>query len=133
MKTNTVWKTGHQFESTDEENKVQIDAERESGINPKAMLLSALASCSGVDVVDILTKMRVDFSGMEIEVEADQTDGQPKVFKDFHMRFRINTADENRDKVIRAIELSLEKYCGVAAMLRKNSEIHYTLELMEHG
>jgi putative redox protein len=131
MKTNTIWKSGHQFDSFDHDNKVLIDAERENGINPKAMLLSALASCSGVDVVDILTKMRVDFSGLEIEVEADQTEDQPRVFRDFHMRFRMMTDAGNRDKVVRAIELSLEKYCGVAAMLRKNSSIHYTLDLQE--
>lgn len=130
MKTSTVWQTEHQFESIEEKNRIQLDAERGHGFNPKALLLSALGACSGVDVVDILTKMRVEFSDLRIDVESDQTDGQPRVFKEFQMMYYLKTDAANKDKVIKAIDLSLEKYCGVAAMLRKNSAIHYTLTLI---
>ncbi|HNA97540.1 MAG TPA: OsmC family protein, partial [Chitinophagaceae bacterium] len=91
--------------------------------------LSAIAGCSGTDVVDILTKMRVDFSDFKIEVEADQTEEHPKVFKDIHVLYKMKTDVENEDKVRKAIDLSLEKYCGVAAMLQKNSAISYSLLL----
>lgn len=129
-KTTTKWKKAHEFTSHLGQNTIQIDGGRQNGFGPKALLLSGLAGCSGIDVVDILEKMRVEFSDFEIDVEADQTDEHPKVYKDINITFKIKTAVENEDKVRKAIDLSLEKYCGVSAMLRKNSPIHYKLELL---
>jgi putative redox protein len=131
MKTSTTWKHDHAFESTLESNKFQIDGDRKEGPNPKALLLSAIAACSGIDVVDILTKQRVEFSGMEIDVEADQTEEHPRVFKDIYIVYKLHTDAKNEDKVRKAIDLSLDKYCGVSAMLRKNSPIHYKLEVLK--
>ena len=73
--------------------------------------------------------MRVPFSGMEIDVESEQTTEHPRVFKDIWITYKLATPAENESKVRKAIDLSLEKYCGVSAMLRKNSPIHYKLEL----
>jgi putative redox protein len=131
MKTSTIWKHGHAFESKLEQNVFQIDGNRKEGPNPKALLLSAIAACSGIDVVDILEKMRVPFSDLVIDVETEQTTEHPRVFKDIMVLYKIKTAEDNEDKVRKAIELSLEKYCGVSAMLRKNSPIHYKLELLK--
>jgi putative redox protein len=127
MKTTTIWKSGHAFDSFKDNSKIEIDAK--GGFNPKALLLSGLAGCTGVDIVDILEKMRVPFADLKIEVETEQTTEPPKVFKDIHMMYTLTTAEENRDKVRKAIDLSLDKYCGVAAMLRKNSKIDYTLTI----
>ena len=131
MKTSTTWKHDHAFESKLEQNVFQIDGNRKEGPNPKALLLSAIAACSGIDVVDILEKMRVSFSDLTIDAEAEQTDEHPRVFKDIWVTYKIKTADENEDKVKKAIELSLDKYCGVSAMLRKNSPINYKLKLLK--
>ena len=131
MKTTTVWKKGHEFEAEHEGNKIQIDGSTENGHGPKALLLSALAACSGIDVVDILTKMRLEFSDFTIVVKAEQTDEHPKVFKDIHIIYKIKTAGENEDKIKKAIDLSLEKYCGVSAMLKKNSTIDYSIIIKE--
>lgn len=130
MKTRTVWKKEHQFTSYQDHNSIQIDSARQHGNSPKSLLLSGLAGCSGVDVVDILHKMRVEFSALEIDVETTQTEDNPKVFKDIHITYKVATKKENEDKVKKAIELSLDKYCGVSAMLRKNSDIHYTLQIL---
>ena len=130
-KTITTWKKGHEFEAEHEGNKIQIDGSTENGHGPKALLLSALAACSGIDIVDILTKMRMEFSDFIIEVEADQTEEHPKVFKDIFVTYTIQTDPSNEDKVKKAIDLSLEKYCGVSAMLKKNSAIHYKLQLIK--
>ena len=127
MKTITTWKKKHEFDSYHDENKIQIDGDKGNGYGPKALLLAGLAGCSGVDVVDILEKMRVDFSDLVIETEAEQTDEHPKVFTEILVTFRFKTDSKNEDKVRKAIELSLEKYCGVSAMLRKNSPINYKL------
>jgi putative redox protein len=131
MKTTTTWKHEHAFESTLENNTFQIDGNRKEGPNPKALLLSAIAACSGIDVVDILGKQRVPFSNLVIDVETEQTEEHPRVFKDIHILYKITTDPANEDKVRKAIDLSLEKYCGVSAMLRKNSPIHYKLEVLK--
>jgi putative redox protein len=129
MKTTTTWKTAHAFESLQNQSKIEIDAK--NGFSPKALLLSGLAGCTGVDVVDVLEKMRVPFANLQIDAEAEQTDEHPRVFKFITLTYRIRTGEENRDKVKKAIELSLEKYCGVAAMLRKNSRIDYEIVISE--
>lgn len=127
MKTKTVWKGGKAYQSSYNQSKIDIDGN--AGFSPKALLLSGLAACSGIDIVIVLEKMKVPFSNLEIDVEAEQTEEYPKVFKDIFMTYQITTEEENREKVIKAIELSLHKYCGVAAMLEKNSSITYTLDI----
>src|SRR5258705_12968871 len=130
-KTITTWIKAHEFEAEHEGNKIQMDGSTENGHGPKALLLSALAGCSGIDVVDILTKMRMEFSDFTIEVEADQTEEHPKVFKDIHIVYKMKTAPENKGKIRKAIDLSLEKCCGVSAMLRKNSRMDYSIVIKE--
>lgn len=130
-KTVTKWKQAHEFTSEMGHNSIKLDGSRENGFGPKALLLSGLAGCSGIDVVDILQKMRVEFSVFEIEVESEQTDEHPKVYKDISITYKINTRADNEEKVRKAIELSLEKYCGVSAMLKKNSAINYNLQILK--
>lgn len=127
MKTTTSWKSGQAFDSVQEQAKIEVDGR--GGFSPKALLLTGLAACSGIDVVDILEKMRVPFALLTIDAEADQTEEHPRVFKDIHLNYKISTGEENLDKVRKAIDLSLDKYCGVAAMLKKNSKILYTITL----
>lgn len=127
MKTKTLWKKGHVFESWQEENHIIIDGDKLSGVSPKSLLLSGLAGCSGIDVVDILEKMRVEFSDFSIDVETEQTEEHPKVFKDIMVTYSIKTDPSNEDKVRKAVELSMDKYCGVSAMLKKNSAIDFKI------
>jgi putative redox protein len=127
MKTTTIWKSGHAFDSYQGDAKIEVDSK--GGFGPKALLLTGLAGCSGIDVVDVLEKMRVPFASLQIEVKTEQTEEHPKVFKDIHLIYSLKTDEENRDKVKKAIDLSLDKYCGVAAMLKKNSKIDYTIIL----
>ena len=131
MTTITTWKSDLIFDShQDEIGSVLMDGDREVAMSPKALLLSGLAGCSGIDVVEILKKMRVEFSDLQIICEADQTEETPKVFKDILLTFAIKIDPADTDKVIKAIDLSMEKYCGVAAMLRKNSNISYKLKVI---
>ncbi|MBS1919169.1 MAG: OsmC family protein [Bacteroidetes bacterium] len=129
IKTITRWKKDHEFEAEHHGNKISMDGAVKNGHGPKALLLSALAGCSGIDLVDILTKMRVPFFSLEIEVETTQTEEPPKVFNDIVIHYKIQTDREYEKKVKKAINLSLEKYCGVAAMLKKNSTISYHLSI----
>ena len=133
MKTSTKWKHDGIFESRQEGSgkSFTIDTERKEGPGPKSLLLSGLAGCSGIDIIEILKKQRVEFSDFSIDVEADTTEEHPKVFKDIFVVYTIRTEPSNEIKVKKAIELSLEKYCGVSAMLKKNSAIHYKLQLIK--
>ena len=128
--THTVWHQDHEFTSSLDHNSIKIDGARKKGFGPKALLLAGLAGCSGIDVVDVLKKMRVKFSDFSIEVKAAQTEDYPKVYKDIYITYKIKTDQENEEKVRKAIDLSLGKYCGVSAMLQKNSPIHHTLEII---
>ena len=128
MRPTTVWKSGNAFDSFQKEAKIEIDSN--GGFNPKALLLSGLAACTGIDLVSLLEKMRVPFADLTIEAETSQTEDHPRVFRDIHLKYMIRTGEENLEKVKKAIDLSLEKYCGVAAMLKKNSKIDYTISLL---
>ena len=129
-KTITYWQKDQQFKSYHGKNEIKIDGKREDGFGAKALVLSAIAACSAIDIVDILGKMRVDFSDLEIETEAEQTEEHPRVFKDIFVTYKIRTDKSNAEKVKKAIDLSLDKYCGVSAMLKKNSPIHYKLQVL---
>jgi putative redox protein len=129
--TTTQWKKDHEFISHLDHQSIKIDGSRKNGFGAKALLLSGLAACSGIDIVDILKKMRVPFSHFEIEVKAAQTEDHPKVYSDIFVAYKMKTGRKNEEKIRKAIDLSLEKYCGVAAMLRKNSPIHYQLEIID--
>jgi putative redox protein len=131
IRTTTKWIKDQRFESEHAGNVIKVDGDKKDGHGPKALLLSALAGCSGIDVVEILEKMRVEFSDLTMVVETEQTTEHPKVFKDIVILFRMRTDPANEDKVRKAIELSISKYCGVSAMLKKNSPISYKLELLK--
>ena len=128
-KTITYWQKDQEFKSYHGKHEIKIDGKKETGFGAKALLLAATAACSGIDIVDILSKMRVEFSDFEIETQAEQTDEHPRVFKDIFITYKLRTSRANEDKVRKAIDLSLEKYCGVSAMMKKNSPIHYNLQI----
>jgi len=135
MKTITNWTSELAFTSTYDGHTIELNgASDENGVrlgySPKALLLSGLAGCSGIDVVEMLKKMRVPFTKLVIETEADQTFEHPRVFQDIHMLYKAAVDEEGLDKLKRAIELSITKYCGVAAMLSKNSVIHTNAEIL---
>ena len=136
MKTVTKWVDALAFDATaDSGHTVRIDTTVEggglgSGMNPKKMVLGALSACSGMDVVEVLKKMKVAFSKLEIDAEADQTEEHPKVYKSITMVYRVDAKPEDLDKVKRAVSLSQEKYCGVSAMLAKHCNIDYSIELV---
>ena len=102
----------------------------DSGMSPKKAMLGALNVCSGMDVAGILRKMRVEFSLLEVESEAEQTDTDPKVFKFIKMKYRSDLSKDNIDKFNKAIHLSHESYCGISAMLKKHCDITYEIELV---
>jgi len=136
MKTVTKWVDALAFDATaDSGHTVRIDTSVDggglgSGMNPKKMVLGALSACSGMDVVEMLKKMRVPFTKLEIDAEAEQTEDHPKVYKYINLIYKVDARPEDLDKVNKAVTLSKEKYCGVSAMLAKHCKINFTIELV---
>ncbi len=117
--------------TNDRGHDLEMDTYEQSGgedsaQTPKEAVLSGLAGCTAMDIVGILRKMRIDVDSMRIEVEADQTDEHPKVFKNIKMKY-IFSKGADPEKVERAVKLSQEQYCGVSAMIKKSADLTYEI------
>ena len=93
------------------------------GPRPKGLLLSGLAGCTGMDVVSILKKMKIENFEFEIKVEANTTEKHPKVYKTIILNYIFKGDNLPIAKVKRAVELSETRYCGASAMLGKVATI----------
>jgi putative redox protein len=102
------------------------------GPKPKPLILSALAGCTGIDVVLILKKMKVEFSFFNIEVSAELSQAEPRIFEKIHLIYQFRKGEiADYEKVQKAVSLSQERYCGVSAMLRKAAEISYEIQYLD--
>ena len=101
-----------------------IDADgTNKGPRPKALMLLALSGCTGVDIIAILNKMRVPFSDLSIDVQGDLTNEDAAIYHTVTVTYKIKVAEADKAKVEKAVNLSQDKYCGVAAMFRKFAEL----------
>ena len=133
----TVWTQKEQFESdnpsghkltmfsaADDENKDTI------GFGPKALMLSSLAGCSGLDVVSLLKKMRAEVTDFKIEITAELTDEHPKFYNKVKVDYHFSDSELNPEKIQKAVNLSVTKYCGVMEMFRQFAEVE--IEIIFH-
>src|SRR5271170_3772756 len=108
---------------------VPFDGKSNSAAGPMEILLGALGSCTAVDIVMILEKKRQKLATLEIEIAGERAKAPPQVWTKIEMVYRLTGQLE--EKAVRdAIELSQNKYCSVAAMLRKTAEITYRFEIL---
>lgn len=131
----TTWKGNMKFESDLDGHKVLMDALPENGgedlgARPKKLMLAALAGCTGMDVVSLLKKMRVEFDDLEIVVEGDVTEEHPKHYDGMHIIYKIIGGNPDPEKVKKAIDMSQEKYCGVSAAYRKAMDVTYEIKII---
>jgi putative redox protein len=96
-----------------------------SATRPLELLLLGLGGCTGMDIVPLLHKMRVDFTAVEINIAAERSEEHPMVYTSITIEYVITGNAVDREKVRRAVELSQEKYCSVSAMLRKACPVTY--------
>lgn len=104
-----------------------------TGVKPSDMLLIALASCSAVDVVNILEKKRESMTGLEIRVDGQQDDDPPWAFRKIQVTYVVRGRGLSEKAVRQAVELAEEKYCSVAATLRGVAEITHHIEIIEEN
>ncbi|MBL0308328.1 MAG: OsmC family protein [Bacteroidetes bacterium] len=116
------WKGDLKFDALQNGRTIAIDGDaRDSstGVRPKALILTSLAGCTGIDVVDILNKMRVGFTDFSMKVGGEMTEQHPRTYHTVRLIYsiRLNNSDD-QDKFRKAVNLSQDKYCGVSAMVR---------------
>ncbi|MBP9501479.1 MAG: OsmC family protein [Candidatus Promineofilum sp.] len=99
------------------------EGEPRRGASPMELLLISLAGCSAMDVVSILRKKRQNMTGFQIRIHGDRAETHPKVFTDFELEYIVHGTDIDPAAVERAIQLSVENYCSVHAMLEKAAGI----------
>lgn len=136
MSENTVLRWlpgGKRFVSTDSTgHSVALSTPDEDfGMKPSELLLSALAACTSVDVVEILAKKKTPLSHLEVIASAEQDPDPPWTFRKIHLFFRLKGSGLTEKNVQQAIDLSEEKYCSVAASLRGVVEIASRFEILE--
>jgi len=128
MEVNVEWLGNMAFEAYQNGHSITLDASEKvggenKGSSPKALLLSGLAGCTGMDVVSILKKMKVADFKLNIKVTADSTDEHPKIFKNIVLNYDFSGDNLPWGKLEKAVDLSETRYCGVSAMLRKSADI----------
>lgn len=125
------------FEALNEEGKsVLIDANpaiggEGLGMRPMELLASALASCASIDVLLILQKKRIIPGHFEVKVVARRKETVPASFESIHLQFEIGENDP-QEQVEKAVQLSVEKYCSVAASLANGIGVTYQIERQGH-
>ena len=132
----STWQGKLAFVSSVGDHEVRTDAGaahggENSGASPKMLMMVALAGCTGVDVAAILEKMRIPVAAIAITVEGELTDDTPSVYTAMHIVYRFTGRQLNAGKLQRAVELSMDKYCGVSAMYRKIMDITWEIRMVE--
>jgi putative redox protein len=131
---NVRWLGDMGFEAAIREHRILMDAKEESGGHnqgprPKPLLMASLGGCTGMDVVSILKKMKVDFDEFNVRVEGDLAEEHPKLYRSLHIVFEFRGKNLPMDKLRRAIELSQEKYCGVSLLLQKAAPVTWEIKI----
>lgn len=129
----TVWKENNIFSTDIDGHDVVIDlGEDQGGHNkgprPKKLLLAAAAGCTGLDVVEVLRKMRIEVKNFDIKIDAELTDEHPKQYTSLKLVYEFEGDDLPEKKIERAVQLSFENYCGVLAMYKSAVPVSYEVK-----
>ena len=123
------WNGGRRFVTWDEAGHCFVmDAKVENGgdgtgMRPLQVAIYALAGCTGIDVIGILSKQRQQVGDFEVRVTAEQREEQPKMYVKIHVEYVLRGASLKPEFVERAVQLSEEKYCSVRGMIAPEVEI----------
>ena len=130
------WKEGLQFQGRfSTGGAILMDASEEqggadNGARPVELLVMALAGCSGMDVLAILRKKRVEVSSFQVSVQGEQERRPPKVFKQLRVVYDVTGRGIRLEAVQQAVHLSERKYCSVSAMI--GQAVSITSEIRIH-
>ncbi|HZS47315.1 MAG TPA: OsmC family protein [Blastocatellia bacterium] len=123
------WEGGLKFTATGNASvPVRIDGDKHEGASPMELVLAALGGCTSIDIVAILGKMRQSLDRFEIELTGSRRDTDPKAYSAIELIFKLWGEGLEKERVSRAVELSLSKYCSVLHSLSK--EIKLTTKII---
>ena len=131
MSARVKWIDEHTFLGTDVNGKAALmtGGGDGPGVSPMQMLILGLGGCSMVDIVNILQKQRQPLAGVEIELDAKRAEELPRPWETIHMHYIVTGEGLDPHKVERAINLSVEKYCGAHATLVGVAKITHDFEI----
>ncbi|MDD2255664.1 MAG: OsmC family protein [Bacteroidales bacterium] len=134
--TETIWQGNMQFETAIGNHKIVMDAGKEfggedNGPSPKSLVPAALAGCTGMDVVVILKKMRVDIEGLRIQVESVIQEEHPKRYTSMTVHYYFKGKNLDESKLRKAVEMSEKTYCGVSATLSAGVALSFEIHIEE--
>lgn len=137
----TDWIGKMAFETNIDNHPVRMDADEDfggthKGPRPKPLVLASLAGCTGMDIISILGKKKVTPTAFKVSAVGELTDIHPKYYKTIHLTYEFKGTGfkdnpEVKAKIDRAIELSLEVYCGVSVMLKNSCEITHSVIILD--
>ena len=135
-KVNITWTEDMAFEATVNNHKIIIDADeavggKDRGPRPKPLTLVSLGGCTGMDVISILTKMRVKPDYFNVKVEGELTEEHPKYYHTIRINYIFKGKDLPMEKLEKAVTLSQDRYCGVTTMLNKAAKIEHKIIIKE--
>ena len=130
------WLENMSFETEINGHKITIDAAPEvggqnKGPRPKPFMLLSLAGCTGMDVVSILKKMRVEIEDFNVTVEGELTEEHPKHYSHMKIIYEFKGKNLPMEKLKKAVSLSEERYCGVSAVYKKAMKIDTEIKVVE--
>jgi len=128
-RSEATWRGDRSFDAGPAGRTHRIDVNAKEAPGPVETLLNALATCSGVDVIDILAKRKTPVERMNIQVVAERRSEAPRRVMKVDLEFRIDGAGIEAEHAERAIQLSFERYCSVAASLGSDIAAHTKLVL----
>ena len=123
-----VWREEHAFEASSGSHQMVVDGNQDAGWSPMQHLLVALGGCMGIDIADILTKMRTPPARMEVELVGERPTDPPRRFQRITLPLRIQ-GDVPLKNVERAVELSRDTYCSVWRTFSQDTELNVDIEL----
>ncbi len=132
----TIWREHNIFDTEVDGHTLSIDLGVEqggddAGPRPKKLLLIAAAGCSGLDVVEMARKMRIELKKFDIRIDAEMTDEHPKQYTSLKVVYSLAGENLPKEKLERACRLSFENYCGVLAMYKKAVPVSYEVVVNE--
>jgi putative redox protein len=100
------------------------------GFRPMQVLLAGLGGCSSIDVISILKKQKQPVLDIRVTIDGERAKNEvPSLFTDIHVHFTL-AGDLDEDKVKKAVDLSMDKYCSVAKTLEKTATITHSFSIV---
>ena len=129
-----IWEKNNIFNTEIDGHKITIDLAKDAGGDdvgprPKKLMLVAAAGCSGLDIVEVVRKMRIDIQSFDIDIEAELSEEYPIQYTSMKVVYQFTGENLPVKKLERACKLSFDNYCGVLAVYKKAIPVSYEVRV----